>query len=161
MDLQTVRDQLDYDLETGIFRWKVNRTGFAKAGMIAGTQRRDGYVEFMVCGKKIVAHRLAFLYVNGELPKGDVDHINGIKNDNRWSNLRDVSVSVNMQNQRRAFRTKQSSMLGAYWHKRLQKWQACIMTDGKSKHIGYFETEGQAHQAYLQAKRAIHPGCTI
>lgn len=152
-----VSEQLAYCPNTGIFTWKVRRTGTAAAGSRAGGYKKGGYRQILVCGKRLLEHRLAFLFMTGEFPKFDVDHINGIRDDNRWANLRDVPTAVNMQNQQ-ALRNKAGGLLGAHWHKRLRKWAASICLDGKIIHIGYFATAEEAHAAYVSKKRQIHVG---
>lgn len=152
-----VREFLNYCPDTGVFTWRIHRCGRAKAGATAGSVKAGGYRQIKVCGKRLMEHRLAFLLMTGEWPMHDVDHINGNPADNRWLNLRDLPTAMNMQNQRRAFRTKNGRLLGAYWHKRVGKWQAAIMTDGKLQHLGYFSDEASAHHAYVEAKRKVHP----
>lgn len=153
---------LAYNPETGFFTWNVARPGGrAPAGSRAGTMKDGGYRHIKVCGRRVTEHRLAFLFMTGSMPILDVDHLNGNTDDNRWQNLRAATVSVNMQNQRRPRAKKHGNLLGAYWHKRFGRWQACIMTDGRLSHIGYFDTEQAAHAAYVERKRLVHPGCTI
>ena len=87
------------------------------------------------------------------------DHINGIKTDNRIANLRSVSMTVNLQNMRKANRDSLSGLLGA--HKKRSHWESRIRVDRKQIHLGIFETPEEAHAAYLAAKRLHHSGCTI
>lgn len=153
-----VRPLLQYDPETGVFRWRARRCGRALEGAIAGTFHGRGYRHIKVCGKRLSEHRLAFLLMTGAWPQHDVDHINGEPADNRWRNLRDVPAALNMQNQRHAQKSKRTGhLLGAHWHKRIGKWQATITVVRKKLHIGYFATEYEAHEAYVQAKRRVHP----
>ena len=144
---ERVRDVLTYDPATGVFRWRVAASGRVQIGMIAGRTKIDGYRGIKIDGKEYQAHRLAWLYVHGFWPACHIDHINGIRNDNRLSNLRDVSRSENAQNQYR--------VLGVCLTRR--KFQAQIKIDGKSRYLGRFETAELAHQAYIKAKRRLHP----
>jgi hypothetical protein len=103
---------------------------------------------------------LAWLYVHGRWPLDDVDHINCVKNDNRIGNLRDVPNEINAQNVRHA--RKAQGPLGCTFDKKAGKWMAQIKLRGNvCKYLGYFDDPGDAHAAYLEAKRKLHDGCTI
>jgi hypothetical protein len=155
-----LRERLHYDPETGLFTWRVTDRN-VKAGHVAGTPHCRGYLAIAVGGIPCLAHRLAWLYVHGKWPAHQIDHINGIKTDNRIANLRDVSQSVNMQNVRKATSRSKSGVLGvsrAQWGGR---WQAQLAINGKATYLGNYATEQLAHEAYLAAKRKHHEGCTI
>jgi hypothetical protein len=154
---ETLRALLAYNPETGEFRWRVNRKGI-QMGDVAGCVNSSGYTRIKVNGMEFVAHRLAWLYTHGTWPDHQIDHINGDKRDNRIKNLRDVSRSVNLQNQTRARRGSTSGLLGVSWHKHKEQWETKIMIDKRSQHIGYFHTPEAAHAAYLAAKLRLHPG---
>lgn len=156
-----VRELLDYDPSSGLFTWRTSR-GRRWAGDAAGFRRADGYVRLKIDQQAVWAHRLAWFYVHGAWPTGQIDHINGDPSDNRLCNLRDVSPQVNMQNERRARRRKNGgSLLGAHWSRTWKRWSSSINVDGRLKHIGWFDTEQQAHEAYVAQKRLLHQGCTI
>ena len=153
-DSTRLRELLNYDPDTGVFTARVSR-GAIPAGKPIGTVRRDGYLECSVDRRLYLLHRLAWCYVYGDWPTGELDHINGIKSDNRISNLRMVSRKQNMQNQQRPQRG--NPYLGVSWHKKAAKWAAQIVVDRKHKHLGLFETPEDAREAYLQAKAGLHP----
>ena len=88
---------LDYNQETGVFQWKKKRRGI-RTGVNLGTDNGFGYLRITVLGKQFYAHRLAWLYCHKVWPKGEIDHINGNKQDNRIENLRDVTQQSNAQN---------------------------------------------------------------
>lgn len=161
---QTTRARLmelfDYDPETGIFVRKVAVCN-AKVGRETGSVNTGGHLGFRIDKKMYLAHRLAWLYVHGAWPTGQIDHINGIPTDNRIDNLRDVSRSINSQNLHAARRDNKVGMLGVCWRGSSKKFIAQIQVGGKVRHLGMFKTAEDAHQAYLQAKRQHHPGCTI
>lgn len=159
MDQQRLRELLDYDAETGVFTWRESRGG-SQSGGAAGFMNPKGYVRICISGKRYAAHRLAWLYVNGEWPSGEVDHLNGVRNDNRIANLRDATTSINQQNQRQARTNNRSSGLLGVTRKR-SKWQAQIETNGRNVFLGCYSTKEDAHLAYLKAKRERHDGCTI
>lgn len=155
------KELLDYNLETGVFTWKVKaRKGPVAAGDVAGYTDLDGYIKIGIDGRYYNAHRLAFLYVTGQWPTGSVDHLDGNRRNNAWSNLRDVSQVVNMQNQRKAHADSKSGVMGAS-RTRTGRWKACITVDKQFFYLGLFDTAEQAGAAYMEAKRRLHPGCTI
>lgn len=158
-----VRTLLHYDPDTGVFTNRVHRGSTARAGHPAGCRSiRDGYLRIRVDGVLYLSHRLAWLYAHGAWPRGEVDHRNGVRADNRLENLRDASSSMNSQNQRTARRdNKTTGLLGASYMVARQRYRASIFVEGKHVHLGLFATALEAHSAYLAAKRAHHPGCTI
>lgn len=161
IDRGTAIELLEYNQDTGHFFWKVSPGRRAKAGSLAGTIDRKGYRRIAVRGHIYKAHRLAWLYVYGIWPGEDIDHINGNRDDNRIANLRDVSRSENLQNQRVAMATSKSGLLGASFDSTNGAWRSQIRTDGVYKFIGYFATAEEAHRAYVEEKRLAHTTCSI
>ena len=151
---------LDYDPITGVFRWRVNRGRGVKAGDVAGSHDSQGYRQIGISGRMYLSHRLAFMLMTKAWPVAQIDHINGVKDDNRWSNLRDVYRGVNTQNQRKAQKNSKTGLLGASQDK-AGRYQATIKLNGKTRYLGAFNTAEEAHQAYLEAKRKLHEGCTL
>lgn len=158
-----LRELLHYDPTTGVFTWKVHRSGMAPKGSVAGSVYNTGYWMIGVDRRYYSAHRLAWMYMHGSIPEGLViDHINGEKLDNRIVNLRVVSPGVNNQNRRRVHIDKTSSApLGVCWDKTLKTWKASLRHNGRTVNIGNFKSPERAHEAYLSRKRALHEGCTI
>ncbi len=95
----------------------------------------------------MLAHRVAWLLMTGSDPVEEIDHINGVKTDNRWENLRPANRSQNAMNQRVRSSSK-SGFKGVSWHSRVGKWRACIKAGGKHVHIGYFDNREEAAIAY-------------
>lgn len=157
-----LREVLEYQPETGIF---IRISGYQKRiGKVAGrVHPKRGYREIHIDGKLYYAHRLAWLYMTGEWPKDEVDHKNHIRDDNKWSNLRDVTASVNQQNRIACQKNSKSGFLGVKKHERCKSrpWQAQIKSNGKILSLGYFSTPEEAHEAYINAKRIYHSGCII
>jgi hypothetical protein len=146
-----------YCPHTGALTWRYSPIGAVRAGSLAGSLYDSGYIIVRFGGRVLRAHRIAWALMTGEMPAAEIDHINGNRADNRWSNLRDVSRSHNAQNQR----SKNGKLLGASWNRHRKVWTAAIFSEGRQRYIGAFDTEAAAHGAYLEAKRRLHPGCTI
>lgn len=145
-----------YCPETGEFTWKVSGRGQTKrAGSKAGRVKPNGYVTVKVGGVEYYAHRLAFLIQTGSFPRGQVDHINGIRSDNRWDNLRSASVSENRRNTVGfPSRRKHSRFKGVTKDKK--SWIAQICVDGVTKRLGVFSSEEDAAEAYRNAAAKYH-----
>ena len=154
-----LRSILAYDADTGVFTRLVRTGPNVKVGDIAGGKNGQGYIQIRVFGRLRQAHRLAWLFVHGAWPVDQIDHIDGNPGNNRIANLRDVSQSVNQQNQRRATSKSTHGFMGAT--RSLKRWTALITIDGKQRNLGQFDTAAEAHAAYLCAKRLHHVGCTI
>jgi len=152
LTVDRLKELLTYDPETGRFT-RVNSTGGRAAGSDAGATDAPGHRTITVDGRKYRAARLAFLYMTGEWPKGDADHINGIRDDDRWSNLRDATRTQNLANMRSK---GASGIKGATWVTEKSKWKAQIRIDGKNKHLGYFDAPQDASAAYAAAAQAAH-----
>lgn len=161
---ERVRAAFDYDGATGVFRWRTTHTNSKKKpGDYAGSIDRLGYVRITIDGERHLAHRLAWLHVHGEWPSMMIDHVDGNKSNNRLDNLRDVSRSVNGQNQKRAQRNNRTRTLGVTRRSgnHSKPFQAYITTAGRAKYLGVFASEAEAGAAYLDAKRRAHEGCTL
>jgi hypothetical protein len=141
--IERLKELYSYDAETGVFTRK--KTGLFTKGVLL----KDGYRNLYIDGKRYMTHRLAWLITYGTWPIDKIDHINGIKDDNRLSNLRDVSQRVNLQNGKKH---RNGHLLGTTFHKFKQKWIARIIVNGKIQHIGTFDSAEDAHAAYIQAQ---------
>ena len=137
---------LKYDPDTGHFTRNGRRAGYVNRAL--------GYVLISVGNKPVYAHRLAFAIMAGRSP-AEVDHVNGDKSDNRWSNLREASHQENMCNSRKRA-DNASGFKGVCFFKRTRKWIAYINAGGKRLHLGYFPTAELAHEAYKAASRKHH-----
>ena len=149
-----MKSLLDYNPETGVFTWKVGRRGRAKQGTIAGTTHTAGHRIITVEGKRYYAHRLAWFFYYGEWPKGHLDHKDRDPANNAISNLRECTFSENRQNSTKGWGP--SKYQGVYWNKRANKWVAGIRVNKKSIHLGHFDDELEAANAYREAKEKYH-----
>lgn len=143
---QELKDLLTYSEETGLFTWSVKRNG-VKIGSQAGWTNASGHLQITIGGKHYYSHRLAWLYVYGVNPDGQIDHINRLKQDNRISNLRDVSHTINQWNVGLK-NTNTSGYKGVSYAYRQKMWKAAITASKKSIHIGYYNTKERASIAY-------------
>jgi hypothetical protein len=158
LELRRAAELLSYDPKTGEFRWKFDQHKRKKDGL-AGTPNSDGYLQITIDGKKYRAHRLAWLFMNGEWPTHDVDHIDGNVTNNRIANLRIATRSENNQNLKKAKSNNKLGILGVIAHQ--GRFMAKIKADGKIRFLGYFDDPHVAHEAYLKAKRELHDFNTI
>lgn len=156
-----MRARLRYDPQTGAFAWIVPTARCIKAGSAAGWKNSSGHIQIKVDGTSHMAHRLAWLMTFNTFPSGQIDHINGIRDDNRIANLRNVTTGENTQNQRAPRSDNTSGYLGVSFSKAAGKWVAGIGVGRKRIHLGCFDCPETAHLAYIKAKREMHATCTI
>jgi hypothetical protein len=150
--------KLHYEPRTGDFTWKIDGK-VMRVGDIAGCNYGPptGYWRVGLNGRSYLAHRLAWFYVHGVWPSKTIDHINGIKTDNRIANLRDVDQSTNNSNCHKPVGKQTSSGLrGVSFHKGYGKWRAAMRFKGKNLWLGVFTTPEAAHAAYLAKKLELH-----
>lgn len=153
-----LRELLHYDPLTGVFTRRVRTSQNNRAGDVAGGVNKGGYVQISVDGKLYYGHRLAALYMTGEWV-AEVDHRYGVRNDNRWGELRIGDRSFNRQNLRSAMKTSITGLLGV--SPSFSKFEARICVNRKTHRLGRFDTPEAAHAAYIAAKRELHSACTI
>lgn len=114
----------------------------------------QGYKTLCVCGVQYLSHRLAFFIINGYLPK-NVDHINGVKNDNRPLNLREATKAQNGWNMKKST-SNSSGVKGVYWSRNAKKWAAEIYVNGKHVWLGLHLTLSDAAKAVSMAREEYH-----
>lgn len=160
MNPERLKILLTYNEETGEFhRRERPRSDFSSdrnygifaaryAGKKAGHSMKNGYVQIRLDGRLYFAHRLAFLYVHGFMPK-EVDHINGDPSNNRISNLRAATREQNNRNCRSSLGST-SKYLGVCFARNLKRkqWVAQISPNREHIVIGRYETEDEAAIAY-------------
>ena len=148
-----LKEVLNYDPETGVFTWKIGRPKAPKGG-VAGYLNWKGYWIVCVDRVKYRAHRLAWFYVYGCMPDGQIDHINHEKLDNRISNLRVVSNKVNHRNMGKPSNNT-SGVVGVSWFKTRNKWVARIRDGKVYRCLGYFDDFNDAVEARLTAQKRL------
>ncbi len=149
-----LRNLLFYNPETGQFIWCSSPTNSIAAGRVAGTGTLNGYVSVSIDKKMYLAHRLAWLYVYGDWPPGNLDHRDRNKKNNRIDNLRVATRSQNSANVVK--RVSKSGFKGVSYIKGSRKWMARARQNYKHIYLGLFETPEAAHQAYLQKSKELH-----
>ena len=157
LTLDEVKHRVRYDPATGLFSWN-NPPDHSQVRPNSIGNKVNGYWQISINGARVLAHRLAWFYMLGEWPAGHIDHINGARDDNRFSNLRVADYSINAQNRHAAYSNSVSGVLGAKWHKKQRKYLSSIRVNGRAIHLGTFDTSEQAQAAYLAAKAKHHPG---
>lgn len=162
--LRYANECVTYDPDTGLITYKDNESvkKVLRGTVANSTYKASGYKRIVLNKQSFLQHRLAWLLHYGKWPEGDIDHINGKRNDNRIKNLRDTSKNLNMENQREAKVTNKTGFLGV--RKRNRKanpYNAQIKVNGKTIDLGVYKTAEEAHAAYVVAKRKYHTGCTI
>lgn len=141
---------LNYDPETGVFIWLTSKGRRVKAGDIAGSIEAEGYRVIRIDKKLYKAHRIAWLYMTGSWPKNQIDHINHIRDDNRWANFKEAT---NQENQRNASLRKDnvSGVAGVCWSKADRMWRARIRNKSERVYLGRFADKFEAICARLSA----------
>jgi hypothetical protein len=146
-----LRELINYDPDTGIFRWQNHDARRRPKDSVAG-KRSGRYSQITIGYRRYQAHRLAFLYMTGKWPPDVVDHINGDGFDNRFANLRLATKSQNQQNRRH----RSGNVM--YVPKR-EKWWARIDMAGRRHHVGYFDEKGAARAAIRNLLPRLLPNC--
>lgn len=150
LTVERLRDLLAYDPVSGLFRWRARRSWRAPSGSVAGGDTSNGYIKINVDQRLYRAHRLAWFYMKGEWPSGEIDHRDGDRKNNSWNNLRECSHSKNAANQKRRA-DNSSGFKGVSWAAHAKKWRAQIVVDGDYIHLGYHGTRDLARLAYIEA----------
>lgn len=165
--IKTLRNLLDYDPETGVLTWKertwrdfptprrletVREWNKKNSGKNAAKKVTDGYLVVATHNRQFRAHRVAWAIFHGEWPSDQIDHINGVRDDNRISNLREVNNKQNSRNQRRR-KTNKSGVTGVFWSDAHGMWLAQIRVSGRCKHLGRFEDFDSAVKARKSAEK--------
>lgn len=144
-----IKSLFDYDPLTGVVTHRTQKVK-AKVGDRAGSSSKSESRYLRIFGKKVLEHRIIWLYVYGELPQGEIDHINHDRGDNRLVNLREVSHKTNMQNKPK-YSNNHTGMSGVSIDKRCGKYRAYLNIGGKPKGLGYFTKYEDAVAARMVA----------
>lgn len=158
ISIEKLRHHYSYDPETGAFTRLITFKGGKPSGIVQGHIDTQGYLRIGIKGKSYKAHRLAWFFVHGVWPSGQIDHIDRNKLNNRISNLRDVTQSYNQHNRVEARRDNVAGLLGVRFNKKDGKYHARITANRKHLFLGQFDDPQEASAAYFAAKEELHPG---
>jgi hypothetical protein len=145
---QRLKEKLHYDPNSGIFTYHVNNKT-RKVYFTVGNLTDNGYIRISVDNKLYYAHRLAWLYVHGQYPKDQIDHLDGNRINNRINNLRLATSQINAQNPKCEYRG---------YNKHGTKWRVRICVNNELIYIGSYDTEEEASIAYINARKIYHVG---
>jgi hypothetical protein len=149
-----VRELFKYNKETGILKWRNRGKGRRKTA-IAGNINSKGYIVVCVKGKTYKAHGLIWLGMTGAFPTNQIDHINRIKTDNRWQNLRDISTSQNNRN-KGLQKNNTSGVKGVCFNKKTNKWEVYIANNNKKRvYLGLYKNFNVAIQVRNKAEQML------
>lgn len=172
--IERLRALLSYDRESGHLTWLPRPASvFKTRGAFVTWNKRyagssehhvdthSGYMVLCIEGRRFYAHRVAWALATGSWPVNVIDHVDGVRTNNKLANLRDVCERTNQQNQRRPHVTNKVGLMGVSFSKQRGMFASFIKHEGRTKLIGYFADAEAAHAAYVQAKRAHHAGCHL
>ena len=150
-----------FEYRDGMLFWK--RDTYAGIRLIeahtrAGNQQANGYRVVGIEGKLLKEHRLIWVLLNGNIPEGaQIDHRDGVKNNNCIDNLRLAVRGYKDNNQNKIkYKCNKSGYTGVYWHNAAKKWAAQIRVSGKAIYLGCFDTPEEAYEVYLAKKKELH-----
>lgn len=144
--VEFILERYIYNYTTHTVHWKSQYAADGCGSLISQSTSGRGYFQTHICGRTRLVHQVVWILTTGKKPiKGlYIDHIDGNKQNNAYTNLREVDPATNVHNQ---------MCKGYYWHKRRKKWKAQIVVNGKQQYLGQFNTEEEARAAYVAAKK--------
>lgn len=150
MNIDVLKSLLRYDPDTGLIYWVAKGKGMIKK-KAAGTKLHSGYLGICIGPKRWQAHRIAWALHTGAWPKDQIDHINGIKTDNRACNLREATNSQNGKNLKLS-KANKTGVAGVCWSERYQNYRVYIKVDHKQKYFGTFKNFDDAVKVRHEAE---------
>ncbi|QIG75061.1 HNH endonuclease protein [Rhizobium phage RHph_I3_18] len=154
LNAEQVRHLFNYDPQTGIFTWRNHPKAPSWVGKRAGSRRPDGYRQILILGRLYLEHRIAWLFVTGEFPPQEIDHIDQNPSNNALSNLRPASRELNEVN-KGLQKNNTSGYRGVSWSNQYQKWRASLWHHGKNKYLGAYDDKEEAYAAYCAAAKQL------
>lgn len=149
--ISDLRSRIMVNSDTGEIFW-------VSTGRPAGSRRPDGYIRLNVSGATVMAHRAIWAWVNGAWPRLFLDHIDGNRQNNSISNLREVTEAESQKNLG-VYKTNKSGFPGVYWSKANSRWMATVQINRRRVYVGCFVSAHEAFEARLKAQMAAnyHP----
>lgn len=153
---ERLKECLFYDPDTGIWTWLKPSGKRAKIGVRAGKPHKSGYWIITIDNRGYISSVLAFFYMTGRWPIRQIDHKNGVRDDDRWENLREATQQQNNYNQK-IRKDNTSGCKGVCWRPKRNKWFSFIFEEGKQKGLGCYDTFEEAKKVRLEAeKKSVH-----
>ena len=152
MNQEYLNKLFDYEPVTGRLFWKKSLSNRVKVGDQAGSYMSNGYLTVQINKTPWLVHHLIWIIHNDVHPKEHLDHLNGIRNDNRIENLREAPQKINLRNAKMRSNNI-SGVTGVSFVAKRDKYKARIMVNYKEKHLGYHLTLAEAVAArenYIQ-----------
>ena len=153
LPIPSFHELFSYDQSTGNIYQKKKRPK-VQVGGLAGAITPKGYRYIQAQGCKYPAHHLVWFFETGSFPILFIDHIDGNKLNNHFSNLREVTTKQNNEHRGKQ-KNNSSGYKGVTFNKRLNKFIAQIQHNSKQLHIGTFETALEASNAYEQMAKSL------
>lgn len=141
--MRRIKKIIAYNPDNGSFTWTKNINSRIREGINAGSLYKNGYIYITYQGKRYLAHRLAFYIMTNRKPKGVIDHKDRNRSNNKWDNLRDVTMQENMRN---------VGAIGVTYEKSRNKYKAQIFIDNKNIFLGRFNSFDEARKARVDAE---------
>ena len=154
-----LKSVLNYNPDSGVFTRKKRTSNSVAIGDVAGGVNSIGYVTISLLNKRFSAHRLAWMYMNGSMPNGEIDHINRVRDDNRICNLRDVTSKQNSRNTGLSNRNT-SGYKGVSYDKKRELWTATMSINGKSTYLGASTSPEGAAEKYSNKEIELYGSVT-
>ena len=158
LDYMLTKEQAEkfvaYDQDSGVLTWKYDNK-YHKIGDVAGHNNGSGYLSIRLNGRPYLVHRVAWLLMMGKFPDGQLDHKNLDKEDNRWSNLRGATPTLNQANtEKRSNNT--SGFKCVYWDNRYCKWRVRMWIGNHFRSMGSYISKHEAHAAYCEVAQRVY-----
>jgi hypothetical protein len=150
-----LKSKLSYSPIVGVFEWRTAGRRITQGGLAGGVCRDSGYVVIGVMGKNYLAHHLAWLYMTGDWPEMDIDHKDGDRSNNAFSNLRLATKRQNQWN-KAISPLNSSGEKGVSFDKSTQKWRGQVGLGDKRVHVGLFKTKEEATAAVRERRQELH-----
>ena len=152
---QELKDTLSYCPITGMFLWKISKQG-CKINTPAGSlNKTTGYIRIKINQQRYQAHRLAWLYMYGHFPEGEIDHKNRVRSDNRIENLREATRQQNRFNSKQ-YKNNTSGQKGVTWSKATNRWIVLVRENYSGKYLGSFKIKEDAVHVAQQYIQTLH-----